>query len=637
MPRRQPAKSRRWRFAPALVLVAALAVSSLPFAAPGPVGAAPDPDGCFVQRSYQVFLGRDGTASEIWGYVAFIRNGMPRSQVPATLSTGDEWLRAEVTALYQQALDRNPDPDGLAYWAERLRRGVLVNAIAAQIYGSGEFYRRAGSTTDGFITDLYDRILHRAPDSAGLAFWRSEIGTRGRARVAGDFFASIESRRDRVTRLYQEILGRAPDGPGREYWAGRLRTTNDVRLAASLASTAEFYERAQVGCELPPPPPPGQVTFTGHGWGHGRGMGQYGALGYAVDHGWNTDQILNHFYGGTTKATQPTDAAQRVYLTGSAGRELVVQQDDQILRVDGYGADVRAVRIARVGANSFRVWRGTGCNGPWTEVGVRGGPVRVWSRVGPESDTDTSRLLQHCVSGGVRYYRGDLSAVEGAVGGTSTIRTVNTLAGEKVLRSIVPKEMPASWASLGGGAGAHALRAQAVAARSYMLSPDSRWGSWATTCDSTQCQVYRGYGFRAAGTTALTREEHPLSDAAITATARQVRRHTSGGAIARTEFSSSTGGWTAGGTFPAVVDAGDDISSNSRHTWTVTKTADQVEADIGGGRGDFVRFDQWSRNGLGDMGGRVLTVRAVFTGGSVTLTGEQVRSALGLNSNWFTV
>src|SRR5665648_49127 len=44
-----------------------------------------------------------------------------------------------------------------------------------------------------------------------------------------------------------------------------------------------------------------EYTFTGHGWGHGRGMGQYGALGYAVDHGWSHLEILDHFYGGTAR------------------------------------------------------------------------------------------------------------------------------------------------------------------------------------------------------------------------------------------------------------------------------------------------------------------------------------------------
>jgi len=46
------------------------------------------------------------------------------------------------------------------------------------------------------------------------------------------------------------------------------------------------------------------------------------------------------------------------------------------------------------------------------------------------------------------------------------------------------------------------------------------------------------------------------------------------------------------------------------------------------------------RNGHGDWGGRVVSVRLLFSGGasggSLTRTGEQVRSALGLKSDWFT-
>src|SRR2546421_5369085 len=39
--------------------------------------------------------------------------------------------------------------------------------------------------------------------------------------------------------------------------------------------------------------------FSGHGWGHGVGMSQYGAYGYA-QHGLPFDQILAHYYPGTT-------------------------------------------------------------------------------------------------------------------------------------------------------------------------------------------------------------------------------------------------------------------------------------------------------------------------------------------------
>ncbi len=41
--------------------------------------------------------------------------------------------------------------------------------------------------------------------------------------------------------------------------------------------------------------PSSHIEFEGHGWGHGRGLGQYGALGYANNHGWTYDRIVQHY------------------------------------------------------------------------------------------------------------------------------------------------------------------------------------------------------------------------------------------------------------------------------------------------------------------------------------------------------
>ncbi|HYI60745.1 MAG TPA: SpoIID/LytB domain-containing protein [Acidimicrobiales bacterium] len=398
-----------------------------------------------------------------------------------------------------------------------------------------------------------------------------------------------------------------------------------TRLA--LAAAATLVVLPLTACE-----PPASVTFQGRGWGHGRGMSQWGALGYAVDHGWSGTRILDHYYGGTTTRTV-TATDQRVYLTASRGRELVVTQSAGRLRVDGYGADVRATRVARLSAGRFRVWRGTGCNGPWTLVGDRSaGEVVVRSSIA--QGDDPTRMLQHCTGSGTRYYRGELRAVE-ALG---TVVTVNKVATELMLRSIVPKEVSPYWADLGGGRGAAAVRAQAVAARSYAVSGDTRWGSWATTCDSSQCQVYGGYGTRTASGSTITKVEDPRTTTAVAATANQVRRRADG-RVARTEFGSSSGGWTAGGDFPAVRDEGDDYAGNANHAWSVTLGRATIEAayDRHQGRdlGTFQSFDSYARNGLGELGGRVTRVRARFSGGDVTLTGEQVRSVLGLKSNWF--
>jgi hypothetical protein len=125
------------------------------------------------------------------------------------------------------------------------------------------------------------------------------------------------------------------------------------------------------------------------------------------------------------------------------------------------------------------------------------------------------------------------------------------------------------------------------------------------------------------------------TNAAISATAGQVRVFSSSGNIARTEYSSTSGGWTAGGTFPARQDLGDSISPV--HTWSARVSARPLETAYGNGS-RLTSIAVTSRNGLGAMGGRALEVRLRFANGTTrTVTGDQVRSTLGLRSNWFSV
>lgn len=378
---------------------------------------------------------------------------------------------------------------------------------------------------------------------------------------------------------------------------------------------------------------PASGTFYGRGYGHGRGMGQWGAFGYAVDHGWSGTQILDHYYGGTTTQTV-APSQQRVYLTATKGDELVVTQSQGRLRVDGYAGEVGAVRVLRLSSTHYRTYRGSSCTGPWTFVSdAPASDVEVRSAI-PVGD-DPSLMLQHCQPGETRYYRGSLHLVR-ALG---TVVTVNEVGTEDLVRGILPREVPPSWADAGGGRGLAALRAQAVAARSYALFGDTRWSPYATTCDSTTCQVYGGYGTRVTGSGTIVENEDPRTDLAVAQTTNQVRTFADG-RIAATEFSSSTGGWTAGGTFPAVRDDGDDHAGNPHHTWTVTLSRAQIEtafdAYVGRDVGAWTGFDDYVRDGNGEWGGRVVRVTAQFSNGDLTFTGAQVRQILSLKSTWFT-
>ncbi len=87
-------------------------------------------------------------------------------------------------------------------------------------------------------------------------------------------------------------------------------------------------------------------------------------------------------------------------------------------------------------------------------------------------------------------------------GSVNNITMVNKVLLEQYLYGVVPSEMPASWNS-------EALKAQAVVARTYAYKrvghSESQDGY--TMCDTTHCQVYKGYD-----------NEHPNATAAVNAT-----------------------------------------------------------------------------------------------------------------------
>ncbi len=380
--------------------------------------------------------------------------------------------------------------------------------------------------------------------------------------------------------------------------------------------------------ELPPAHayPALQVQFEGHGWGHGRGMGQWGALGYALERGWSYEQILDHFYGGTRAGTVE-DLMMSVRLTRLDGWETVVRQQGGHL-VSGADAarESPALRAVLVGQNLFQLYEADDvtCAGPWTPLGDPvTGPV-TFSSTG--AGDDLAGMLQVCEPEGIRWLRGEISAVDDA----GVARTVNHLPMEQYLRGVLPAEMPPSWGSLGDGAGAQALAAQAVAARSYAAAEQRH--PYAKTCDSTACQVYLGRAYE--GSAGFRDMEDPSTDAAVASTAGQVRRL--GEEVARTEFSASTGGWSAGGAFAAVRDEGDKISTNPHHVWRASVPVEAVEAAFPE-VGKLLALTTVERNGLGEWGGRVTEVRVEGAASASTITGKDLRSKLKLKSDWFRV
>jgi hypothetical protein len=85
-----------------------------------------------------------------------------------------------------------------------------------------------------------------------------------------------------------------------------------------------------------------------------------------------------------------------------------------------------------------------------------------------------------------------------------------------------------------------------------------------------------------------------------------------------------------------VPDEGDDVASNPFHSWTAT-VATAAVAQAWPAIGTYTGLTVNQRSGEGDWGGRVLSVTVTGTAGSVTLTGDTFRRAVGMKSNWFTL
>jgi stage II sporulation protein D len=212
-------------------------------------------------------------------------------------------------------------------------------------------------------------------------------------------------------------------------------------------------------------------------------------------------------------------------------------------------------------------------------------------------------------------YRGSLSVDSAG----SRLSVVNTVPLESYLLGVVPREMPASWAP-------EALRAQAVAARSYALAslhPTSAFDVYA----DTRSQVYGGAGGEDAHTTA-----------AVQATAGQVVLWH--GQVAETFFHSSSGGrtatvtdvWPAAQALPYLVSVSDPYDSVSPyHDWApLTFTAGGAARKLG--VPGLKNLTVATNRSL-----RAASVTATGARGTKRLEPATVEARLGLRSTWFRI
>lgn len=390
-------------------------------------------------------------------------------------------------------------------------------------------------------------------------------------------------------------------------------------VTATLALTATAALAAGTGVvpaaadEALPVAPGATLTVTGNGYGHGKGMSQWGAEG-AARQGLGYQQILAFYYpgtqwgsiGGKVSVLITDDTSKNVVVAARKGLKAQQVGKQRKLRLDRIRPSAKRWKITPMPGGRSKLQYKTN---RWRKQGVFAGELQFTAGRQP------TRLF---VPGGSVEYRGILRSAMPTAGSMDR-DTVNIVPFDLYLQGVVPSEVPASWQPA-------ALQAQAVAARTYAAfeQADAPAGRHYQICDSESCQVYGGYS-----------NEEPQTNAAIQATKGQIL--TSGGAPAFTQFSASNGGYSVKGGFdylPAQADPYDRVVAHGNIGWKAPVTAAEIQA-AWPTIGTLTSVQVLSRDGRGDWGGRVTSLRLTGTAASVEVTGDDFRSELGLKSTWF--
>jgi hypothetical protein len=203
----------------------------------------------YVKRLYVDFLGRAAGPSEVDYWSSLLLNHtVSRLGITLAVSSSSEWITGVITKFYLNTLNRQPDPAGLAGWVSAAKGGMPIATIAAAFYASDEYFQTIGrSDYRTWVTDLYQKLLLRSPDPAGLDGWVAGLNSGiSRNTVAFGFYQSPETLGVRITALYRTLLARGVEPGGVANWSPFVANQGDLVLAAALASSDEYFSRAQL-------------------------------------------------------------------------------------------------------------------------------------------------------------------------------------------------------------------------------------------------------------------------------------------------------------------------------------------------------------------------------------------------------
>lgn len=228
----------------------------------------------FVTRMYSVCLDRnpDQSGLDYWSN-QLINKKATGCSVAAGFIFSSEFQNKQcsneeyATYMYKAFFGRNPDQGGLNYWVGQLNGGMSRTDVFIGFANSKEFaglcssygivkgyYIKGVDPNQGamvslFVERLYNEILGRSCDDAGMAYWTEQLCSHKKSgsEVAFDFVFSNELKNKNlcndhyVEMLYKAFMGRSSDASGKSHWIDMLKagTSREV-VFNGFAASQEF-------------------------------------------------------------------------------------------------------------------------------------------------------------------------------------------------------------------------------------------------------------------------------------------------------------------------------------------------------------------------------------------------------------
>ncbi|GLY14831.1 hypothetical protein Kisp01_18460 [Kineosporia sp. NBRC 101677] len=375
--------------------------------------------------------------------------------------------------------------------------------------------------------------------------------------------------------------------------------------------------------------PEGEVKIYGHGWGHGMGMSQYGAQG-AARLGCDYKTILKTYYHDASMVKKDLNAPVVLNLASGAKTSRLEAETGTVR----WSSSVRSVVQPR--GTTWTVGRKTINSRPGIALFDHTGKRRMFvPNAGVMSAAHTGKVVNVYPYGGssalsTRY---DTARYVGSDSGIKVTETITASDGQSAVQKYLMGlgEVPVAWPL-------EALKAQTVAARTFLSSKYSSSAGAYVLSTTTSDQVYKGWDVES-----VDARYGGNWRKAVIATGDQVIVDGSGRTI-EALYSSSMGGYTENREYvwgnyeisylkPVDDSRWDAASDNPYRNWSVGMTRKVFAKKLG-----FDSVSSWSVAGRGKasrLAGVKVTGKIDGKKVTKTFTGADVRYRLGLRSPGF--